>query len=240
MNQLLIQIPLFIQEVTEGAEGGGAVAETGIKTAAKELTLWEMLASGGWYIMIPMGILSVVMIYIAIERFLAISKAQRGEANFMNKVREYIHEGKLDSAKNLCATSDSPIARMIEKGISKIGKPMDDISASIENIGKIEVYKLEKGVSLLATIAGAAPMIGFLGTVIGMVQTFQSLQVNGMDIGPLSEGMMMAMITTVVGLIVGIIAFMMYNMFVSKINKVVHQMESSSIEFLDLLDEPGK
>lgn len=240
MNQLLLQIPLFIQDATESTGGSGGAAETGIKEAAKELTLWEMLASGGWYIMIPMGILSIIMIYIGIERFLAISKAQKGEANFMMKVREYIHEGKLDSAKNLCATSDSPIARMIEKGISKIGKPMDDISASIENIGKIEVYKLEKGVSLLATIAGAAPMIGFLGTVIGMVQTFQSLQVNGMDIGPLSEGMMMAMITTVVGLIVGILAFMMYNMFVSKINKVVHQMESSSIEFLDLLDEPGK
>lgn len=238
MNQILLQMTTLLQ--VNAANGDGAGNEGGIIEGSQEYTLWEMLASGGWYIMIPMGVLSIIMVYIGIERYLAITKAQRGETSFMTKVREYIHDGKLDAARNLCSTTDSPIARMIEKGISKIGKPMDDIKASIENIGKVEVYRLEKGVSILATIAGAAPMIGFLGTVIGMVQTFQSLRVNGMDIGPLSEGMMMAMITTVVGLVIGIFAFMLYNMFVTKINNVIHKMESSSIEFLDLLDEPGK
>lgn len=239
MNNLILQIPILLQDATEAASSGSN-SESGIVETSKDYTLWEMLASGGWYIMIPMAILSILMVYVGIERYLAITKAQKGETSFMIKVREYIHEGKLDAAKNLCSTTDSPIARMIEKGISKIGKPMDDIKASIENIGKVEVYRLEKGVGMLATIAGAAPMIGFLGTVIGMVQTFQSLRVNGMEIGPLSEGMMMAMITTVVGLIIGIFSFMLYNMFVTKINNVIHKMESSSIEFLDLLDEPGK
>jgi biopolymer transport protein ExbB len=239
MNNLILQIPILLQGAAETTSSGGN-SESGIVETSKDYTLWEMLASGGWYIMIPMAILSILMVYVGIERYLAITKAQKGETSFMVKVREYIHEGKLDAAKNLCSTTDSPIARMIEKGISKIGKPMDDIKASIENIGKVEVYRLEKGVTMLATIAGVAPMIGFLGTVIGMVQTFQSLRVNGMEIGPLSEGMMMAMITTVVGLVIGIFAFMLYNMFVTKINNVIHKMESSSIEFLDLLDEPGK
>lgn len=238
MNQILLQIPTLLQ--VNAADGSGETTEAGIVEGTKDFTLWEMLASGGWYIMIPMAIISILMVYIAIERYLAISRAQKEEKNFMIKVREYIHEGKLDAAKNLCTTTDSPVARMIEKGISKIGKPIDDIKASIENIGKIEVYRLEKGVGMLATIAGIAPMIGFLGTVIGMVQTFQSLRVNGMEIGPLSEGMMMAMITTVVGLVIGIFALMFYNMFVTKINNAIHKMESSSIEFLDLLDEPGK
>ena len=237
MNQILLQIPTLLQLNT--ADGSGGSAE-GVVETTHEYTLWEMLASGGWYIMIPMAIISVMMVYIAIERYLAISRAQKEEKTFMLKVREYVLEGKLDAAKNLCTTTDSPVARMIEKGISKIGKPIDDIKASIENIGKIEVYRLEKGVAMLATIAGIGPMIGFLGTVIGMVQTFQSLRVNGMEIGPLSEGMMMAMITTVVGLIIGIFALMFYNMFITKINNAIHKMESSSSEFLDLLDEPGK
>lgn len=238
MNPILLQIPTLLQVDVAGGDGG--TTEAGIVEGTKDYTLWEMLSSGGWYIMIPMAIISIIMVYIAIERYLAITKAQREEKNFMVKVREYIHDGKLDAAKNLCTTTDSPVARMIEKGISKIGKPIDDIKASIENIGKIEVYRLEKGVGMLATISGIAPMIGFLGTVIGMVQTFQSLRVNGMEIGPLSEGMMMAMITTVVGLVIGIFALMFYNMFVTKINNAIHKMESSSIEFLDLLDEPGK
>jgi biopolymer transport protein ExbB len=238
MNLILLQIPTLLQ--VDVASGDGGTTEAGIVEGTKDYTLWEMLSSGGWYIMIPMAIISIIMVYIAIERYLAITKAQREEKNFMVKVREYIHDGKLDAAKNLCTTTDSPVARMIEKGISKIGKPIDDIKASIENIGKIEVYRLEKGVGMLATISGIAPMIGFLGTVIGMVQTFQSLRVNGMEIGPLSEGMMMAMITTVVGLVIGIFALMFYNMFVTKINNAIHKMESSSIEFLDLLDEPGK
>src|SRR5688572_21522955 len=136
MNQILLQIPTLLQ--VNAADGSGE----GVVETTHEYTLWEMLASGGWYIMIPMAIISVMTVYIAIERYLAISRAQREEKSFMLKVREYIHDGKLDAAKNLCTTTDSPVARMIEKGISKIGKPIDDIKASIENIGKIEVYRL--------------------------------------------------------------------------------------------------
>ncbi|MBX7095212.1 MAG: MotA/TolQ/ExbB proton channel family protein [Flavobacteriales bacterium] len=237
----MFNIPLFIQEgaaQVTNVEGGGA---SGIVETTKEITLWEMIASGGWYIMIPMGIMSVIMIYISIERFLAINRAARGERNFMQKVKEYVHEGKLDAARNLCATTDNPYARMVEKGISKIGKPLKDIEASIENVGKVEVSKLEKGVSLLATIAGAAPMIGFLGTVVGMIMTFNEMRIDGqVEIEALSGGIMMAMVTTVAGLIIGILSYVMYNLLVSKVGDVIAKMESTSLDFLDLLDEPGK
>jgi biopolymer transport protein ExbB len=191
--------------------------------------------------MIPMGIMSVMLIYIAIERFLAINKAARGENSFISKVREYVHEGKLDAARNLCNTTDNPYARMVEKGISKIGKPLKDIEASIENVGKIEVAKLEKGVSLLATISGAAPMLGFLGTVIGMIITFNEMRIQGtVEIDALSGGIMMAMVTTVAGLVIGIFAYIMYNTLVAKVGDVIAKMESTTLEFLDMLDEPGK
>ena len=239
----MFNIPLFAQ-VTEGP-GPDAIpvenAASGIALVTKDITLWDMIASGGWYIMIPMGILSVVMIYISIERFIAIQKAARGENSFMTKVKEYIHDGKIDAARNLCATTDNPYARMVEKGISKIGRPLKDIETSIENVAKIEVFRLEKGVTLLATVAGAAPMIGFLGTVIGMIMTFNEMRTSGsVEIEALSGGIMMAMVTTVVGLIIGIIAYMMYNTLSAKIQNVISKMETTSLAFLDLLDEPGK
>lgn len=239
----MFSIPLFLQGATDSATGAASntAAASGIIETTKEITLWEMIASGGWYIMVPMGIMSVIMIYISIERFLAINKAARGENSFMQKVKEYIHDGKLDAARNLCTTTDNPYARMVEKGISKIGKPLKDIEASIENVGKVEVSKLEKGVSLLATIAGAAPMIGFLGTVIGMIMTFNEMRVDGqVEIEALSGGIMMAMVTTVAGLVIGIISYVMYNMLVAKVGDVIAKMESTSLDFLDLLDEPGK
>ena len=159
----------------------------------------------------------------------------------MQKVRAFILEGKLDSARGLCASTNTPYARMIEKGISKIGKPLKDIEASIENVAKVEVYKLEKGVSLLATIAGAGPMIGFLGTVLGMIITFNEMRIQGkIEIEHLSGGIMMAMVTTVVGLIIGIFAYIMYNTLVAKMQTVISNMETTSLEFIDLLDEPGK
>lgn len=238
----MIQIPLILQiAVDSAAKTGQAATEAGITPTTKEITLWEMIASGGWYIMIPMGLLSIMMIYISIERFIAIQKASRGEDSFMQKVKSFILEGKIDSARGLCASTNTPYARMIEKGISKIGKPLKDIEASIENVAKVEVYKLEKGVSLLATIAGAAPMIGFLGTVLGMVITFNEMRVLGkIEIENLSGGIMMAMVTTVVGLIIGIFAYIMYNTLVAKMQKVISNMETTSLEFIDLLDEPGK
>lgn len=191
--------------------------------------------------MIPLALLSIVAIYIFFERTLAISKALKEEKNFMNKIKDYIHDGKLDSAKNLCSTTHTPIARMLGKGIARIGKPLKDISTSIENIGKLEIYNLEKNMNVLATIAGAAPMIGFLGTVIGMVQVFVQMEASGsVEVTDISSGTKQAMVTTIVGLIVGIIAYMSYNYLVGKVSKMIHKMEATSIEFIDILEEPGK
>jgi len=193
----------------------------------------------GAYIYVPQIILSIVSVYIFIERSMAINKAMKEEGNFMPKIKEYVSQGKLDSAKNLCSTSNTPVARMIEKGISRIGKDMSDIKAAIENVGKLEIYNLERNVSFLATTSGAAPMLGFLGTVIGMVGVFNSIKVNGPDLGMMGGDMMLAMITTVVGLIVGIIAYISYNTLVSRIGKVIHKMEARAVEFMDILEQPG-
>jgi biopolymer transport protein ExbB len=206
------------------------------------LSIWELLQGGGWYIMIPLAVLSILAIYIFAERWMAITKAQKEDKDFMNRIRDYVSDGKLEAARDFCQSSNTPIGRMLDKGIARIGKPMDDVSASIENVGKLEVYKLEKGLALLATVAGAAPMIGFLGTVIGMIATFHAMKISdaGVEISALSGGIMQAMITTVAGLVIGIIAYIAYNTLVVKVDKVVHRMEARSIEFIDLLEEPGK
>lgn len=191
--------------------------------------------------MIPLAFLSILTVFIFIERLLAVNKSLREERDFMSKIKDYIHDGKIDSALNLCASSKTPVARMLEKGIARIGKPMRDIAVSIENVGKLEIYNLEKNLSGLATIAGAAPMIGFLGTVIGMVQVFMNMEAVGtVQVSDISSGTKQAMITTIVGLIVGVLAFMAYNYMVARVSKVIHKMEAGSIEFLDILEEPGK
>lgn len=224
-------------------EGGQAAADsTGVEAPTIEtISVWQMLVDGGWYIMIPLGILSLLAVYIFIERMLAINKASKEDKDFMNKIRDFIHDGKIDAAKTLCSSNNTPVARMLEKGISRIGKPINDIAGSIENVGKLEVYKLEKGLSTLATVAGAAPMIGFLGTVIGMIFTFHAMKISdaGVEISELSGGIMQAMVTTVAGLVIGILAYIAYNTLVARVDKVVHNMEAKTIEFLDLLDEPG-
>lgn len=193
-----------------------------------------------WYINGPLLILSVLAVYIFIERTMAVNRALSEEKNFMEKIKDYINDSKLDSARNLCASTMTPVARMLEKGIARIGKPMDEIKASIDNVGKLEIYRLEKNVSLMATIAGAAPMIGFLGTVIGMVDVFTKIRLEGNTIDSLAGGMMTALITTIFGLIVGVLAFFGYNFLVSRVSKVVHKMEGDSIEFFDILEQPGK
>lgn len=206
-----------------------------------EVSILQLLMEGGWYIMLPLAFLSILAVYIFIERLFAVNKALKEEKDFMDKIKDYINDGKLDSAKNLCSTSNTPMARMLEKGIMRIGKPLRDISVAIENVGKLEIYMLEKNLSTLATIAGAAPMIGFLGTVIGMVNVFLDMEVAGtVQVDDISSGTKQAMVTTIVGLIVGIIAYMSYNYLVSKVSKVIHKMEASSIEFIDILEEPVK
>jgi biopolymer transport protein ExbB len=182
----------------------------------------------------------MIAIYVFIERTLAIRKAEKVTPDFMDKIRDYISQGSFESARNLCQDSDTPMARMLDKGISRIGKDLKDISVAIENIGKLELYNLEKNLSSLATVAGAAPMVGFLGTVIGMVNVFLDMETAGtVRVEDISSGTKQAMITTIVGLIVGIIAYMAYNNLVSKVSKVVHKMEATSIEFIDILEEPA-
>lgn len=205
------------------------------------LPILELVIKGGW-IMAIIGILSIIAFYIFFERYFVIGRAARQDKNFMNNIRTYIHDGKLDSARALCVTNNSPIGRMIDKGLARIGKPLNDINVAIENVGKLEVSKLEKNVAGLATIAGAAPMLGFLGTVIGMIRAFYDMSMagNNINIELLSRGIYQAMITTVGGLIVGIIAYIFYNILVSRIQKVVYRLEITASEFMDVLHEPAK
>jgi biopolymer transport protein ExbB len=205
------------------------------------ISILDLFMGGGLYIMVPLLFLSVLAVYIFVERYLAIQKASKKDNNFMNNIKDFIHEGKIDAARALCKSTDLPTARMIEKGIARIGKPLNDISASIENVGKLEIYKLEKSLATLATVAGAAPMIGFLGTVIGMIVTFHEMKIsgNGVEISQLSGGIMQAMVTTVAGLVVGILAYIGYNLLVAKVEKVVYKLEVTTIEFMDLLHEPA-
>ncbi len=204
------------------------------------LTIWELIIESKLF-MIPLAILSIIAIYIFVERYFAIAKASKEESNFMNNIRDFIHDGKIDSAMALCKSNLTPISRMIEKGLKRLGRPLNDINAAIENVGKLEVSKLEKNVAGLATVAGAAPMIGFLGTVTGMVKVFHDMQAAGqnIDIELLSGGMYQAMLTTVAGLIVGIIGYICYNILVARIQKVVFIMEARATEFMDLLHEPS-
>jgi len=230
--------PLFLQ-INPGSSADTLASEA---ITEETISMWQLIVDGGWYIMVPLAILSIVAVYIFVERWLAINKASKEDKDFMNRIRDYVSDGKLEAARSLCTTTGTPIARMIDKGVSRIGKPMDDVSASIENVGKLEVYKLEKGLPTLATVAGAAPMIGFLGTVIGMIFTFHAMKISGagVEIDALSGGIMQAMVTTVAGLVIGILAYIAYNTLVVRVDNVVHRMEAQSIEFIDLLEEPSK
>ena len=217
-----------------------------------DISLWEILKGSeefgnqgigysGWGIIIILSLMLGYSIFIFVERYLALRKANKEERGFVQKIREYIIDGKIDSAKDYCSRSNSPSARMIEKGIARLGRPIEVISASIENAAKLEILRLEQRLSFLATAAGAAPMIGFLGTTVGMVGVFIDLQnAASLDIDVIAPGIMTAMITTVAGLVVGIIAYVGYNFLVARIGKVVYQMENDALEFMDILQQPGK
>ncbi len=218
-------------------------AVNAIDAAPKEVSmpLWDLTLKGGW-IMIPIAVLSIIAVYIFVERYFAIRKASKTDENFMNRIKDYIHDGKIEAALTLCQSTDSPIARMIEKGIERIGRPLSDINTAIENVGRLEIFKLERGLPAMATAAGGAPMLGFLGTVTGMVKAFYDMSMagNNIDIGILSSGIYEAMVTTVAGLTVGIIAYFGYNILVANIEKVVNSLEANTTEFMDLLNEPVK
>ncbi len=220
-----------------------AVADAAATAAAPErITLWDMALNGGW-IMLVLALLLILAIYIFIERYLTLNGALKGEADslFMNTIRQYVHEGNVDAARDLSKQTDSPLGRMIAKGFSRLGRPLPDIQAAIENEGKLEVANLEKRVSLVATVASLGPMLGFLGTVTGMITAFQDMAHagNNIDIQLLATGIYQAMVTTVGGLIVGIIAYFLYNLLVTRINKVVFDLEVRANEFMDLLHEPA-
>ncbi len=214
-----------------------------VAVAAEELnfSVWGMAVKGGW-LMIVLLILSILAIYIFGQKWWAIKKASNFDKNFMDDIHDMIHDGKITSAIELCKRNDSPIARLIEKGIERIGRPLSDIQAAVENTGNVEVARLEKNLPLLATIAGGAPMIGFLGTVMGMIQAFFNMSQagNNIDITLLSSGIYTAMVTTVGGLFVGIIAYFGYNYLTSKISDLAFKMESTTIEFMDMLHEPAE
>lgn len=225
----------YIQDGVEIVPEGESVKKT--------LSIIELIGSGGTAGMLIMGVLFVLLfvaLYIYFERLFAIKAASKMDSNFMNQIKDHISNGKTDSAQILCAQANTPVARLINKGISRIGKPLEDISTAIETAGRLELYGLEKNVSVLATISGVGPMIGFLGTVIGMILSiFEIANAGGqIDIKLLADGLYTAMTTTVGGLIVGIVAYMAYNHLVVKTDKVVYQMEAYSLEFLDHLNEP--
>ncbi len=228
----------FIQEGADAAQDLEPIAQE------KTLSIMDLLVTGGVAGQIIIAVLFVLLfvaVYIYFERLFAIKAATKTDGNFMNQIRDHVAKGNIQAAKVLCAQNNTPVSHLTEKGISRIGSPLEDINTAIENAGKLEVYKLEKNVSVLATIAGAAPMIGFLGTVIGMVLAFHELATSSgqAEMGSLAEGIYTAMTTTVAGLIVGIIAYMGYNHLVVRTDKVVHQMEATAVDFLDMLNEPA-
>ena len=230
---------LFIQGVQIAAETSNIAVKT--TKAAAEMNFFDLAVKGGW-IMAPIIFLGFAAVYIFVERYYTIQNASRIDRLFMNQIKEILHQGKVESALVLCRSTNTPFARMIEKGILRIGRPLNDVNTAIENVGNLEISKLEKGFPALASVAGGAPMLGFLGTVIGMVQAFYNMANAGsnVDITILSGGIYLAMVTTVAGLIVGIIAYFAYNILVAKVEAVVFNMETTTSEFMDLLHEPAK
>lgn len=231
MNRILM---IQADNMAAGAQAMGP------EPTAISLKFIDLALKGGW-IMIPILALSFIGVYIFIDRYMAIKKAGKFDTGLMDKVKGYITAGKIDAAIALCRSTDNPASRMIEKGISRIGRPLNDVNAAIENVGNLEIQKLEKGLPVLASVAGGAPMLGFLGTVLGMIQAFYDMANagNNIDVTLLSTGIYQAMVTTVAGLIVGIIAYFAYNILVTNVEKVVYKMEATTSEFMDLLYEPA-
>ena len=204
------------------------------------LSLWSLVMDGG-YIMIPLAILLVVSIYIMVERSIALRRASKDDDTFMKRIRDYVMEGDIENAVNLCRRTDTPYAKLILKGVNRIGRPMNDVLVAIENTGNIEVASMGKGFTWLSTTAAGAPMLGFLGTVVGMIDAFYALASAGTsaNITVLSSGIYQALVTTVAGLVVGIIALFAYNYLVSRVNHIMNMMEAKTMEFMDLLNEPS-
>jgi biopolymer transport protein ExbB len=231
INTILLQAGTVTADTARNAAATAAAPVEG-------LTLWALLVKGGW-LMLPIVALLFGAIYIFIERYITIRRASKVDKNFMNQIQDLVQDGKIDSARNLCKSTDTPVARMLDKGLRKIGKPIDDIEKALESAGKMEVYKLEKNLSILGTIAGIAPMFGFVGTIVGVIRIFYEISIqNDISIGIISGGLYQKMITSAAGLIVGILAHAGYHYLLLKIDKEIYKMEANAIGFVDLLQEP--
>lgn len=205
--------------------------------APEKISLFYLLKEGG-ILMIPLAICSLLLVYVFIERIIVMNGASQLDPSFMQRVRDHIATGNLNGAKSLAKNTDSPIARIIEKGLSRVGKPIDHIEKSMESTGKLEVYRLERNLSVLSTLAGIAPMFGFLGTIAGMIILFFNIQHEGFSLEAIAGGIYTKMVTSAVGLIIGLLSYIAYNYFNAQINKHVNRMEAASVEFLDILQEP--
>ncbi|HEY0262555.1 MAG TPA: MotA/TolQ/ExbB proton channel family protein [Chitinophagales bacterium] len=216
-----------------------AVAET-VATAAPSLNLFDLLKAGGW-VMIPLGILSVLAVYFMVERYLVISRAGKVDPNFMNNIRTLLLDNKVDAALSLCRSTNTPIARLLEKGIKRLGRPVKEIESAVENTAKLEIYQLEKHLSYVGIISGIAPMFGFVGTIAGVIKIFYNISLaDNISIGLIAGGLYEKMITSASGLVIGIIAYIGFNLLNSMIDRVAFQLESTAVEFIDLLHEPSK
>lgn len=241
LNMIFAQVPETVTDTVNIISETAATAPAEAAATTASMSVWELCLKGG-FIMIPLAILLVISIYIFIERYIVIRRADREDATFMKRIKDYIHDGEIDSAKLLCKKNGTPYARLILKGISRIGRPMNDVLVAIENTGNLEIANLGKGLTWLATTAAGAPMLGFLGTVIGMVEAFFALANAGSsaNISVLAGGIYEALVTTVAGLAVGIVALFAYNALVARINGVMKLLEGKTMEFMDLLNEPAE
>lgn len=232
---------MFLQDTLQPLTDTATNAVSALQASPnEELSLFELLTKGGW-VMIPLAALALLGLVIFFERYLTIRKASRDESQLTMQVRSSIKTGNLDSAIAICKSSNTPLGRMLQKGLLRIGRPIKDIEGAIENIGRLEVSKLEKNIGILGVIAGIAPMLGFVGTIIGVITIFHDVSVKGViEIGTISGGLYVKMISSATGLIIGIVAYILYNILTAMVDKVVLKMETDSIEFIDLLEEPGR
>jgi len=233
----------ILLQITSTLTDTAAQAATALTPAApteQSMSLWEMASKGG-PILYPIALLSIFAFYIFFERLFVIMKFSRLDQNFMNQIRDQVHQGNIPAARSLCKATDSPIARMIDKGLARLGKPIRDIESAIENQGKLEVFLMEKNMGFLGTIAGIAPMFGFLGTIFGVIKIFYQISLqSSLEIDTISGGLYVKMISSASGLLVGMIAYSFYHYLMQRIDRVINKMEISAVQFVDLLEEPVK
>ena len=242
LQSVILQIQQTTGAVSDTLNQAANMVAQNTATAAPdaEIPVWDLVVKGG-PILIPIAILSVVAVFIFFERYFTIKKFSRIDTNFMNQIRDFVHSGNIDAARSLCKNTNSPVARMVEKGIMRIGKPIREIEGAIENVGKLEIYKMEKNLNILGVISGIAPMFGFLGTIFGVIKIFYQISLqNSLEINTISGGLYVKMITSAAGLLVGLVAYACYHFLVHMIDRIINKMEINAVEFIDLLEEPVK